>query len=228
MTRSPHSAQTSDAVSAESGPDYPEQIGLGFAEILALLALDGGESAPATAELLGIEEFARLPEVVSAGASSLVAHGYAHVGPSGELSVEGPMAGIATALGRAERRMDLTLESPEWTDRIILLEAPGIAVLLRPRAYSTWWALPQRIDLSPAEATLALVRGHLAERPGGRVLVERHDVGRGYALSVRRAGRNAGDGAWLLGIKPPGADAATEEPGDDATLLAALRAVRND
>ncbi|MCH6469257.1 hypothetical protein [Sinomonas terrae] len=201
-----------------------EEIGLGFAELLALLALHGGPSAQATAELLGIIDYADIPEVLSSGASALVARRFAEVGSTGELLVEGPVAGIAAALGGAERRMDLTLESSEWSDRIILLEAPGIAILLRPRAYGTWWALPQRADLAPTEATFQLIAGHLGEHPDGRVLVERHGVGQGYALSVRRAH----DGGWLLGVKMPDSADIAEDPGDDGVLLTALRAVRND
>ncbi|WP_138442169.1 hypothetical protein [Sinomonas susongensis] len=201
-----------------------EEIGLGFAELLALLALHGGPSTEGTAELLGLLDYADIPEVLSAGASALVARGFADVGGSGELLVEGPVAGIATALGDAERRMNLTLESPAFSDRIVLLEAPGVAVLMRPRAYGTWWALPQRADLPPAEATLQLVAGHLGEQPRGRVLVERHGVGQGYALSVRRAD----DGGWLLGVKIPDSAEIPEDPGDDVVLLTALRAVRND
>ncbi|WP_415855327.1 hypothetical protein [Sinomonas sp. G460-2] len=203
---------------------YPEELGFGFGEILALLAVHGGDAAPGTAELLGLDDYTQLPEVIASGASSLVARGYAHVAPSAELAIDGPIAGIAAALGGAERRMDLTLEAPGLTDRIVLLEAPGVAILLRPRAYSTWWALPQRADVPPAEATFMLVQGHLAEHPDGRVLVERHEVGQGYALSVR----GAESGVWLLGVRPPGAQSAHEEPGDAAALLAALRAVRND
>jgi hypothetical protein len=204
--------------------DYPEELGFGFGEILALLSVHGGEAAAGTADLLGLEDYTGLPEVLASGASSLVARGYAHVGASAELTVDGPIAGIAAALGGAERRMDLRLEARGFSDRILLLEAPGIAILLRPRAYSTWWALPQRTDVGPAEATLLLVQGHLAEHPDGRVLVARHEVGQGYALSVR----SADDGGWLLGVRVPGAEDSPESPGDAETLRTALRAVRND
>lgn len=208
----------------EAAAGAVEEIGLSFAELLALLALHGGQSAQETADLLGLIDYADVPEVLSSGASALVARGFARVGADGELLVEGAVAGIAIALGDAERRMDLALESSAWTDRIVILEAEGIAILLRPRAYSTWWALPQRADLSPAEATFHLVAGHLSEHAEGRVLVERHGVGQGYALSVRRAD----DGGWLLGVKNPGSDDVAEDPGDDDVLLMALRAVRND
>lgn len=205
-------------------PEVPEQIGLGFAEVLALIAFHGGEAAPETAELLGVDRYAAVPEMVSSGVSSLVARGYAHVDAHGELSVEGAVAGIATALGIAERRMLLILEAPEWTDRIVLLEAPGVSILARPRAYGTWWVLPQPADVPGAEATLALVRGHLREHPTGRVLVERHGEGQGVALSVRRTD----DGAWLLARTGAGSDAPPEFPADDDALLVTLRAVRGD
>lgn len=204
--------------------DAPEQIGLGFAEVLALLAFHGGDSAPATAALLGIDRYAAVPDMVSAGVSSLVARSFAHVDAHGELSVDGPVAGIAVALGGAERRMLLTLESASWTDRIVLLEAPEVAVLARPRAYGTWWVLPQPADIAPAEATFHLVRGHLAEHPDGQVLVERHIDGQGVALRVR----SAHDGGWLLGQVVPGAEEVAEFPADDESLIVTLRAVRGD
>lgn len=206
-------------------PAATEQIGLGFAEVLALLAFHGGESAPATAALLGVDQYANVPDIVSAGVSSLVARSYAHVDAHGELTVEGAVAGIAVALGAAERRMLLTLETPTWTDRIVLLEAPEVAVLLRPRAYGTWWVLPQPADVPGAEATLNLVRGHLTENPQGRVLVERHVEGQGVALSVRRTD----DGEWLLAQAGAVSDAPpTEFPADETDLLITLRAVRGD
>lgn len=202
----------------------PEQIGLGFAEVLALLAFHGGESTPATAALLGVDHYANIPDLVSAGVSSLVARSYAHVDAQGELSVEGAVAGIAVALGAAERRMLLTLESPEWSDRIVLLETPEVAVLARPRAYGTWWVLPQPAELPGAEATFALVRGHLTEHPEGRVLVERHIEGHGVALSIRRAG----DNGWMLGQVVPDTEDIAEFPADDDALVVTLRAVRGD
>lgn len=207
-----------------AGPEIPEQIGLGFAEVLALIAFHGGPAAPETASLLGVDRYANVQDMVSSGVSSLVARGYAHVDAHGELSVEGAVAGIAAALGTAERRMLLTLEAPEWTDRIVLLEAPEVSILARPRAYGTWWVLPQPADVPGAEATRALVLGHLREHPAGRVLVERHSVGEGHALSVR-AGRGQG---WLLGVKVPDSDEFEEFPASDSDLLVTLRGVRGD
>ena len=211
-----------------SSDDYvstaPEQIGLGFAEVLTLLAFHGGDSVPATAALLGVDHYENVEALIAAGASSLVARSYAFVDARGELTVEGAVAGIAVALGAAELRVLLTLEAPGGTDRIVLLEAPDVAILLRSRAYGTWWALPQPADVAGAEATFSLVRGHLDEHPAGRVLVERHGEGQGVALTVRRAD----DGGWLLGQKVPGSEAAPEYPGNDADLLVTLRGVRGD
>ena len=224
MTTATHPTSPDGTSSDTAEQAVPQQIGLGFAEVLALLALHGGASAPLTAELLGVDRYADVPDVVSAGASSLVARGYALVDARGELSVEGAVAGIAVALGAAERRMLLTLEASGWTDRIVLLEAPEVAILLRPRAYGTWWALPQPADVPGAEATLSLVRGHLTEHPAGRVTVERHLEGQGVSLTVRRAE----DGGWLLGQTVPEGEDPTEYPADDADLLVTLRAVRGD
>jgi hypothetical protein len=224
MTTATHPTSPDGTSSDTAEQAVPQQIGLGFAEVLALLALHGGASAPLTAELLGVDRYADVPDVVSAGASSLVARGYALVDAGGELTVEGAVAGIAVALGSAERRMLLTLEGPGWTDRIVLLEAPEIAILLRPRAYATWWALPQPAGVPGAEATLNLVRGHLSGFPEGRVLVERHVDGQGVALSIRRSD----DGGWLLAQATPAAAQLAEYPADDGGLLVTLRGVRGD
>ena len=106
----------------------------------------------------------------------------------------------------------------------MLLEAPEVAVLARPRAYGTWWVLPQPADIPAAEATFHLVRGHLAEHPEGRVLVERHLEGHGVALSIRPSD----DGGWLLAQAAPGTEESAEFPADDDALVVTLRAVRGD
>ncbi|MGY3564639.1 hypothetical protein [Sinomonas sp. RB5] len=224
MTTATHPTPSDGTSSRDTSAAAPEQIGLGFAEVLALLAFHGGDSVEATAALLGVDHFANVEDIISAGASSLVARSYALVDARGELTVEGPVAGIAVALGGAERRMLLTLEASGWTDRIVLLEAPEVAILLRPRAYGTWWALPQPADVPGAEATLSLVRGHLTDHPAGRVTVERHLEGQGVSLTIRRAD----DRGWLLGQTVPEGEEPTEYPADDADLLVTLRAVRGD
>lgn len=224
MTTPTHRPSSDGPLPGASSAAAPEQIGLGFAEVLTLLAFHGGDSVPATAALLGVDHYANVEDLIAAGASSLVARSYALVDARGELTVEGVVAGIAVALGAAERRMLLTLEGSGWTDRIVLLEAPDVSILLRPRAYGTWWALPQPADVAGAEATLSLVRGHLAEHSGGRVIVERHVEGQGVALTVRRSD----DGGWLLGQRMPGSEEPTEYPADDDDLLVTLRGVRGD
>ena len=59
---------------------YPDAIGFGFAELIALLNLQHGPAATASAEALRVANELENPMILSAGASSLVARGGCHGG----------------------------------------------------------------------------------------------------------------------------------------------------
>ena len=201
--------------------DSPDQIGLGFAELAALFAFQPGPSTESTAAALGLADQLGNELVVSAGASSLVARGLATATPDEELEVSGPVAALAQALGHAERVMNLSLLTADSIDRLALVEAEGIGILLQPRAFNTWWAMAQSPDVSAAEAMLFIIRKHLEQNPDGGAALGRPDDPQGRRLLVKRGGS-----AWTVGTYVPEADAVDELPADDAALLAAIDRVR--
>lgn len=150
-----------------AGTTYPDAIGFGFAEIATLASMRGGDAAMSSAEALRVAEYLNNQELVTAGASSLVARGLATVEDDGELSVSGPTAAVATALSSATRRMEISLLTADGGDSVIGIESPDIHLLFQPRAYLTWWAMAQRSDLSAAEANLFIVKEHLRVNPQG-------------------------------------------------------------
>lgn len=213
---------TSTAADTAPAPDtYPDQIGLGFAEVIALISLAPGESAGTTAGTLGLGEHLRNPLVISAGASSLVAHGYASATPDDEIEVTGPLAAIALALGTAERILELSLLTPDSVDRIWFIEAAEIAILLQERGALTWWAMAQRADLPRSEAISFVIRKHLGQHPQSGVSLARPGDPSGRRLLVK-----GGAAPWAIGFYRPGIEEVEESPADDAALLAAISEIR--
>lgn len=213
---------TSAAEQTQTPPtDYPDQIGLGFAELAALFAFQPGPSTESTAAALGLADQVGQELVVSAGASSLVARGFATATPDEELEVSGPIAALAQALGHAERVVNLSLLTADSIDRLALVEAEGIGILLQPRAFQTWWAMAQRPDLSASQALLFIIRKHLEQNPDGGASVARPDDPDGRRLLVKRGGAG-----WTIGTYVPGTEAVGESPADDPALLAAIDGIR--
>ncbi|MDP9884726.1 hypothetical protein J2W21_002240 [Sinomonas atrocyanea] len=213
---------TSMAADTVPVPDtHPDQIGLGFAEVIALMSLAPGDAAETTAAALGLAEHRGNPLVVSAGASSLVAHGYASATPDDEIEVTGPLAAIALALGTTERILELSLLTPDSIDRIWFVEAPDIAILLQERAALTWWAMAQRADLPRAEAIAFVIRKHLGQHPQSGVSLVRHGDPSGRRLLVK-----GGEAPWTIGFYRPGLEEVEESPADDPALLAAITDIR--
>ncbi|WP_026555811.1 hypothetical protein [Arthrobacter sp. 35W] len=215
--------QTTTALPSQQSA-YPDSIGFGFAELVALLNLVRGEAAVASARALRIENELEDPRLVSAGASSLVARGFAKVEPGGELSVAGPVAAVTNALTAATRRMEISLLTPEDTDNVLSVESPDYKVLLQPRAYLTWFAMAQNPDISAAEGNFYIIRKHLEDNPSGGATIRRREDASGQQLLLKRSG-----GVWTIGYNTPGTPSIEETSGlDDAAVLDLVRRIRQD
>jgi len=217
---------------AHSSPSRPTQdaarpmgLGLGYAELAALLAMRPGEPSTASAAALRIPKEAADGEVIRAGASSLVAHGLATVGPKRELRVRGAVAAILTALSSARCRVDLGLLAPDRaTETMLQVESPEFSILLQPRSYLAWFAMAQDPALSGAQALLTLVTSHLTSHPDGGATVYRRETPAQGRLLIRRD--TAG---WTVGYQyEDGEDVLQRTALDDDALLAELRNVRGD
>jgi hypothetical protein len=203
----------------------PDAIGYGFAEITTLASLRGGDAAVLSAQALRVGDYLGDTDMVSAGASSLVARGLATAESDGLLSVAGPTAAVASVLSSARRRMEISLLTAEGGDSVIGMESADIHLLFQPRAYFTWWAMAQRPDITAAEANLSVIRHHLHSNPQGGATIRRREELTGQTLYVK----NGGDGSWTIGTSNSGQKDIAEITGlDDAALLDQIRTIRQD
>jgi hypothetical protein len=205
-------------------PTVPDALGFGFAEIATLASLRGGDASVSSAEALRVDSYLGDTDMISAGASSLVARGLAAAGTDGKLAVAGPTAAVATALSSATRRMEISLLTAEGGDSVIGVESPDIQLIFQPRAYFTWWAMAQRPDLTAAEANLMVIKQHLRDNPQGGATLRRREDATGQTLYVKK-----GTGSWSVGTSKRGQQDISEITGlDDAALLAQIRTIRQD
>jgi hypothetical protein len=203
----------------------PDAIGYGFAEVAALASLRGGDAALLSAQALRVDSYLGDTNMVSAGASSLVARGLATAESDGLLSVAGPTAAVAAVLSSASRRMEISLLSAEGGDSVIGMESEDIHLLFQPRAYFTWWAMAQRPDVTAAEANFMVVKQHLHSTPQGGATLRRREDPTGQILYVK----NGGDGSWTIGTSnTQQKDIAETTSLDDAALLDQIRTIRQD
>ena len=203
----------------------PDAIGFGFAEIATLASLRGGEAAALSAEALRVGDYLGDTDMVSAGASSLVARGLAEAESDGLLSVAGPTAAVAAVLSSASRRMEISLLTADGGDSVIFMESEDIHLLFQPRAYFTWWAMAQRPDVTAAEANLMVIKEHLSSHPQGGATLRRREEPTGRTLYVKKGS----DGLLVIGTSTTEQQDIAETPGlDDAALLDQIRTIRQD
>lgn len=203
----------------------PDAIGYGFAEVAALASLWGGEAALLSAQALRVDSYLGDTNMVSAGASSLVARGLATAESDGLLAVAGPTAAVAAVLSSASRRIEISLLNADGGDSVIAMESEDIHLLFQPRAYFTWWAMAQRPDVTAAEANFMVVKQHLHSAPQGGATLRRREDPTGQILYVK----NGGDGSWTIGTSNTQQKEIAETAGvDDAALLDQIRTIRQD
>lgn len=203
---------------------YPDAIGFGFAEIAALLNLQPGEAATASARVLRVADEAADTRMIAAGASSLVARGLAFPDNDGVLSVSGPVAGVTRALTTAHRWIEISLLAPGSSDSVISIESEDYDVLLQPRSHLTWFAMARRPEISAAEANLLVLQAHFDEHPDGGAIVRNHAAPEDAELLIKQE-----EGAWTVGTRKPGAEAVESQQGLSADdVLSRLRSARKD
>lgn len=203
---------------------YPDAIGFGFAEVAALLSLAPGAAATASAAALRVNDEVGDTRMVAAGGSSLVARGLAVPDDDGVLSVGGPVAAVTRALTTAQRRIEISLVAPNYSDSVVSIESAEYEILMQPRSHLTWFAMAKRPDITGAEANFFIVQSHCAEHPDGGAIVKNRETPDAGELLIK-----AESGAWTVGRRQPGADSVTSETGlSDEDVLARLRALRQD
>lgn len=193
-------------------------IGFGVGEFAYLLNVFEGPARDRSVSVFRAEEMVDDVTLSTAGASSLMARGMATVDEDGDLGVTGVAAAVATALGKATRWTEISLLTGESMDNVALLEAPGVSLMLQPRLLGTWFVFAQDPAITPAEATLRVVRQHVEQNQGGSAYLVFKTLGSEQHLLIRRE-----DDTWTTGVPNFDKDEVAETSGlDDAGLLAAI------
>ncbi|HSO91134.1 MAG TPA: hypothetical protein VLR70_08305 [Arthrobacter sp.] len=199
-------------------------IGFGVGEFAYLLNVFEGPARDRSVSVFRAEELVDDITLSTAGASSLMARDMATVDADGELGVKGVAAAVATALGHATRWTELSLLTEDSMDNVVLVEAPGVALMLQPRLLGTWFVFAQDPSISSAEATLRVVRQHVEQNPGGTAYLVFKTLDAENHLLIRR-----GDDTWATGIPNFATDEVAETEGlDDAALLGGIRESRGE
>jgi hypothetical protein len=197
-------------------------IGFGVGEFAYLLNVFEGPARDRSVSVFRAEEMVDDVTLSTAGASSLMARDMATVDEDGDLGVTGVAAAVATALGKATRWTEISLLTGETMDNVALLEAPGVSLMLQPRLLGTWFVFAQDPAITPAEATLRVVRQHVEQNQGGSAYLVFKSLGSEQHLLIRREGDT-----WTTGIPDFDKDEVAETAGqDDAGLLAAIEDAR--
>jgi hypothetical protein len=199
-------------------------IGFGVGEFAYLLNVFEGPARDRSVSVFRAEELVDDITLSTAGASSLMARDMATVDADGELGVKGVAAAVATALGHATRWTELSLLTEDSMDNVVLVEAPGVALMLQPRLLGTWFVFAQDPSISSAEATLRVVRQHVEQNPGGTAYLVFKTLDAENHLLIRR-----GEDTWATGIPNFATDEVAETEGlDDAALLGGIRESRGE
>lgn len=214
-----------DKTSSTAGTQYPESLGFGFAELVALLQMAPGDGTEASAEALRLTEELKDVRCVSAGASSLVARGLATASEDGELSISGPVAATAHTLGTARRWVEITLLAPDRNDHVFTVDGAEYSILLQPRAQYSWFVMARNPTLGLAEGDFSIAKAHLASRAqAGVSFLNRSDPD--HMLLLRRADEPE---RYIVGLLAAGAEQADESgPLDESQVVARLREFRGD
>ena len=199
-------------------------IGFGVGEFAYLLNVFEGPARDRSVSVFRAEELVDDVGLSTAGASSLMARDMATVDEDGDLGVKGVAAAVATALGQATRWTELSLLTEDSMDNVVLVEAPGVALMLQPRLLGTWFVFAQDPSISSAEATLRVVRQHVEQNPGGTAYLIFKTPDAEKHLLIRRD-----EDTWATGIPNFATDEVAETEGlDDAALLRGIRESRGE
>jgi hypothetical protein len=197
-------------------------IGFGVGELAYLLNVFEGPARDRSVSVFRAGELVDDVTLSTAGASSLLARDLATIDDDGELGVTGVAAAVATAFGQATRWTEVSLLTQDTMDNVVLLEAPGVALMLQPRVLGTWFVFAQDPSISSAEAVCRVVRQHVEQNPGGTAYLVFKTLDSEQHLLIRRA-----EDGWATGIPDFATDEVAETVGlDDGGLLRAVEESR--
>ena len=197
-------------------------IGFGFAEIAYMLRMFGTPAAKKSAEVLRLEGEVDTERLCVAGASSLLARGFASIGE--DLELEGPAVAVAYALAKADRWTEISLITAEYTDTVVHIESDNVSLLLQPRMLETWFVFAQDPAVPGGEAELSIIEEHVRNHPEGTAFVRARMIDGEHHLLIRPDA-----GGWAVGKVPDPTQDVVETTGlDSAGLLGRLLDTRSE
>jgi hypothetical protein len=183
-------------------------MGLGAGVFAYLLTVCAGPARDRSVAVFRADEAVSDEALLSAGASSLLARGYAHVSDEGDLGVSGVAAAVATCLGQATSWTEITLVTPDGMDNVVQVEAPDTRLLFQPRLLATWFVFAQDPAKSAPEVTAEIVREHARENEGGSAYLVVKSLDEERHLVVRPEGEQ-----WTVGVPDLEQDVVAESAG---------------
>lgn len=194
--------------------------GFGYGELAYILRSFDTPASVRSAEVLRMQEETANDALCLAGASSLLAHGYASYSDGTEFEV--PAAPVAYALANATIWSQLELMAADSNDTVVHVESDAVSMLLQPRMLMSWFAFAQSPDLDGSEAVLDVLEEHTRQHPEGTALLRTFNLEQEKHLLIRRDGDT-----WTTGVVPDPESDAVETTGlDRAAFLEQIRATR--
>ena len=144
-------------------------IGFGVGEFAYLLNVFEGPARDRSVSVFRAQDMVDDVTLSTAGASSLMARDMATIDDDGDLGVTGVAAAVATALGQATRWTEVSLLTGDAMDNVVLIEAPGVALMLQPRLLGTWFVFAQDPGISPPRRPSAWYASTPSRTPGLRL-----------------------------------------------------------
>ncbi len=215
--------ETLNNSTAAPAQTFPESLGFGFAEVVALLTMQMGDEARKSAAAMRLESELEQSSLISAGSSSLVARGLATV-DAGVLSVSGPVAAVTSVLTSPAKRVQIDLLTADRTDNVLSFESSDFSIILQPRAYLSWFAMAQKPGLSTAEANFYVIRKHLQDNPDGGAAISLLDGDTKVRLLIKANGDS-----WTVATNNSDGSVVDENSGlSESQLLERIRHIRQD
>jgi hypothetical protein len=198
-------------------------IGFGYAEIAYLLKRMSTPEAVMSASVLRLSEEMESDSVPVAGASSLLARGYAEVADD-DLEVADAALPVAYALGRATLWTEISLMQGDITDTVVHVESDPVSLLMQPRMLMTWFVFAQDPDVSGPDAEFEIIEEHVRQHPQGTAMLRARISNRDSVLLIRPDGSG-----WAVGTIVSGEEDVVERTGlTAAELRDAIARLRDD
>ncbi|CAD6006660.1 hypothetical protein [Agreia sp. COWG] len=182
-------------------------VGFGYAEIAYLLKRISSPEAVMSASVLRLTEEMESDSIPVAGASSLLARGFAEI-TDVELEVADAALPVAYALGRATLWTEISLMQGDVTDTVVHVESDPVCLLMQPRTLMTWFVFAQDPDVSGPDAEVEIIEEHVRQHPRGTAMLRTRVDGADAVLLIRPDGLS-----WAVGTIEAGAEDVVERTG---------------